>query len=151
MTYLADQSRFDDVREFVQTRVGVHTPLGPVQVMGFLDDESHNIVGGFMFERYTGVTGSVHAHWAGSENRRWLTRNILQLVTVYVFDQLQCDVMFGEVRRSDKYVRKIDERIGFEKVAVLPAYFPDDDLVIYSMTKQQCRFLPEEYKETLNG
>lgn len=150
MSYLAPPDFYKDVVEYVQERTGVYTPLGPVQVMGFVN-EDEEIVGGFMFERYTGVTGSVHTHWAGNRDQPWLSGNILKLVSIYVYDQLGCDVMFGEVRRSDKYVRRIDERIGFEKVAVLPAYFPDDDLVVYSMTKRQCRFLPDEYKEPLHG
>ena len=134
----------------MQDKTGVHTPLGPVQVMGFVDDND-DVVGGFMFERYTGVTGSVHAHWAGSPDRPWMTRNVLSLVAIYVFDQLECHIMYGEVRASDTVVRKMDERLGFVETAVLPAYFPDDDLIIYSMTKQQCRFLPTAYKETFDG
>lgn len=150
MTHLATPDRSGEIRRFVQDRTGVHTPLGPVQVMGFVDEEGE-IAGGWMFERYTGVTGSVHVHWAADGKRQWLTRGTLELVAIYVYDQLGCDLMYGEVKASDKYVRKIDERLGFVETATLPAYFPNDDLVIYSMTKQQCRFLPAEYKETFDG
>lgn len=150
MTHLATQEHFDDVRRYVQTETGVHTPLGPVQVMGWVDDDGE-VIGGWMFERYTGVTGSVHAHWAGPTDKNWLTRGMLSLVAIYLFDQLKVSVIYAEVRGSDSYVRKLDERLGFVQQATLPAYFPDDELVIYSMTKQQCRFLPKEYKETFDG
>lgn len=148
MTQMAGPEMFDDVREFVQTRTGVATPLGPVQVLGFVDDEG--ILGGFMFERYTGVTGSVHVHWAGRD-KKWLNRTMLQLVSIYVYGQLGCHVLFGEVRASDTDVRSIDERLGFVETATIPGYFPNDDLIIYSMTKHQCRWLPAEYKEPMHG
>ena len=149
MSHLAAPEMFEEIRRFVQTETGVATPLGPVQVMGFVDDEGE-IVAGFMFERYTGVTGSVHCHWAIAK-KGGLSRGMLQLVCIYVYDQLKADIMYGEVRASDKEVRHIDERLGFVETAVLPAYFPDDDLIIYSMTKRQCRWLPSEYKEPLHG
>lgn len=147
--HLAPPDLFDDIRYFVQSETGVATPLGPVQVMGFINDDGE-IVAGFMFERYTGVTGSLHVHWAIA-NTGGLTRNMLQLVAIYAYDQLGVDLMYGEVRASDKKVRHIDERLGFVETAILPAYFPDDDLIIYSMTKRQCRWLPSEYKEPLHG
>lgn len=149
MTHLAPPDLFDEIRYFVQTETGVATPLGPVQVMGFVDDGGA-IAAGFMFERYTGVTGSVHVHWAIAEGVG-LTRGMLQLVAIYVYDQLGVDIMYGEVRASEQNVRDIDERLGFVETATLPAYFPDDDLIIYSMTKRQCRWLPSEYKEPLHG
>lgn len=149
MSHLAGQDMFEEIRRFVQTETGVATPLGPVQVMGFVNDDAE-ILAGFMFERYTGVTGSLHVHWAISEGAG-LTKGMLQLVAIYAYDQLGVDIMYGEVRASDKNVRDIDERLGFVETAILPAYFPDDDLVIYSMTKRQCRWLPSEYKEPLHG
>lgn len=145
---LAPPEMDDMVREYVQLKTGVHTPLGPVRVMGFVDEEG--ILGGFMFERYTGVTGSVHVHWAG-RGPGWLKRTMLKLVAIYVYDQLKVDIMYGEVRASDEAVRSIDRRLGFVETAVLHGYFPGDDLIVYSMTKDQCRWLPDEYKERPNG
>jgi RimJ/RimL family protein N-acetyltransferase len=149
-TELVPPERSDEVRRYVQERAGVSTPPGPTQVLGFMDSKTKEIIGGFMFEKYTGDRGSVHTHWAG-ERGRWLTMGVLNMVMIYIFDQLGCDRVFGEVRASDKSVRKIDEKIGFKQVATLPGYFPDDDLVIYCLTKQECRYLPEVFKENAHG
>lgn len=151
MAYLAREDRTDEVTEFVQRATGVYSPVSSVQVMGFVDDDTDDVSAAFMFERYTGPGGSVHIHWAVAPHSRGLTRDMMRLVAIYLFDQLKVDVVYGEVRAGEKKTREIDERLGFVQTAVLPAYFPDDDLVIYSITKRQCEWLPAAYKEPLDG
>ena len=146
---LAGPERNTEVQAWVQARTGAYSPQGSVSVMGFLGKDDQ-IVAGWMFERYTGPGGSVYTHWAG-EGKRWLTRDVLSLVAIYVFGQLDADNVFGEVRKSDKAVRAIDEKLGFRKVAELTGYFPDDDLIVYRMQKNDCRWLPQDYKESPNG
>ncbi len=148
MVNIVPPEREDELREYIQMKIELPATKGATTVIGFLDDE-YKILGGWMFERYTGVTGSVHAHWAGEPG--WLTRGALSIVAAYVFGQMRVTRVFGEVKRSDKYVRELDERLGFEKVAILPGYFPGDDLVVYSMTKEQCRWLPKAVMEMENG
>ena len=148
--YIAEQERADEVINFVQTKTGVWSPLGAVQAMGFADEDTGELVGAWMFERYTGEGGSVHVHWAARDSKKWLTPDMLRLVAIYAFDQLGVDLLYGEVRASDKRTREIDERLGFGETVVLPAYFPDDDLIVYSMARRQCRWLPAEYKEPLD-
>ena len=94
-----------------------------------------------MFERYTGAGGSITMHWAGRD-RRWLRLGMLEMCAHYVFEQLGCEKALGEVPEKDLAVRAIDEKGGFEQVAVVPGYFPNDNLVIYELTRCKCRFLP---------
>lgn len=138
------------LRQFFAQKTGVDTTTERSRVLGFKDSTSGEILGVWLFERYTGVTGSVHSHWAGKDGP-WLTKDMLTLVAVYVFDQLGCSRVYGEVAASDTYVRKVNEKLGFREVAVLHGYFPDDDLVIYSLEKRDCRWLPAGFKEVADG
>lgn len=98
-----------------------------------------------LFERWTGPGGSVTAHWAAPGGKT--TRRMLFAVFHYVFGQLKVEKMIGEVRASDKKVRELDERLGMKPVATIAGYFPDDDLVIYEMRREDCLFLPKEVKD----
>lgn len=107
------------------------------------DDQDHVSVGA-MFERYTGEGGSVTAHWASEGG--YVPRDVLTMAFLYVFDQLGCARMIGEVRASDAHVRRVDEKLGMKEVAVIPGYFPDDDLVIYELKREDCKFLTDEVR-----
>lgn len=148
MIELAPPERTDEIISYVSARTGVHSPVGSVQALGFVEDG--RIVAGWMFERYTGVTGSVHVHWAvkpGTKLMKWM----LHTLAIYIFDQLGVGTLYGEVRKSDTRGRDAVLRLGFRKRTVLPGYFPGDDLVIYSLDKNDCVWLPIEYKEPADG
>lgn len=147
---LAPENRSTEVRALIQLRAGVFAPSGQTQVLGFVDAETDAVVGGWMFERYTGRGGSVYAHWAASD-KGWLTRTSLNIVAMYLFDQLGVRMVFGEVRASDEYVIRVMEKLGFKQVTRLQGYFPDGDLLLYSLSKRDCRWLPAAFKEDVDG
>jgi RimJ/RimL family protein N-acetyltransferase len=134
-----------EVREMFKRKLGLtHLPAGATYI-AYRDDEG--VTGGWMFERYTGPGGSVCAHWAANKEGRWLTKQMLNMAALYVFGQLRCKFIMGEVAASDEYVRRVDERLGFEEHATIRGYFPDDDLVIYRLDRNRCRWLPAEYRQ----
>lgn len=148
MILLADSRRDKEARQFIGEAIGVVPNEARSTVLTFTRDD--DIVGVFLFEKYTGRGGSVTAHWAASQ-RGWLTPDILRMVFIYAYDELGVNVILGEVETSDEYVRGVDEKLGFVEVAKVPGYFPHDDLVIYSLTKQDCRWLPDAFKEDSDG
>lgn len=97
------------------------------------------------FEKYTGEGGSVTAHWAMKKGS-WLHPEVVSTILLYVFWDLGCERMFGEVAASNTLARKADEKLGFEEIAVLPGYFPQDDMVVYMLERSKCRFIPEEVR-----
>ena len=133
-----------DARAMVAEKCGVRELPPGARIIAFRD--KHGVRGVFLFERYTGVNGSIHAHWAGRDPM-WLKGYMLTLVFMYAFDQLGCRKIFGEVKAKDARVRRIDEKLGFREVARLEGYFPEDDLIVYELNKQDCVFLPDEFKE----
>lgn len=138
-----------EARSFMRVGLGIKELPAGGTIMAFRDEDG--IMGGWLFERYTGPGGSVFIHWAGRPGKSWMRRYMLTMVAMYVFDQLKCAQALGEVKSTDEYVRKVDEKLGFEEVAVVPAYFPDADLVLYRLRKSDCRWLPDEFKEPENG
>lgn len=132
-----------EMREFLLRKLGLSQMPAGGRILGFKTDTGPVV--GWLFERYTGPGGAVHTHWAGRKHF-FLKRYMLTLVAMYVFDQMKCEVVVGEVPASDLYVRSADEKLGFKEVATIKGYFPGDDLVIYTMTRDACRFLPDEFK-----
>lgn len=132
------------VRQFFADRLGVQAIYPGAKLLAFQDADG--VLGGWVFERYTGPGGSVTMHWAGRD-RGWLKLDMLVMCAVYVFEQLACKQAIGEVRASDTEVRRVDEKVGFKEIATIPGYFPDDDLVIYRMERAECRFLPANHVE----
>ena len=148
MIELLPEAREQEAIDLVVRRVGLFSPRSKLKALGFMDSETEELMGAWLFERYTGINGSVFAHWANAVGHRFVTRSNLHLVAHYIFSQLQCQQVLGEVRASDDYVRKMNERLGFKKVAEIPGYFSGDDLVIYRMTRAECSWIPQELKET---
>lgn len=124
---------------FVHAGLGISLSKNKNAVpLAFRDKEG--ILGAAIYERYTGPGGSVHIHWTG-RGGRWLTRDMIAMTFVYPFVQLQVKWLFGEVPAKDTYVRNLDERLGFEYFMTIPEFFPDDDLIIYRMHRDKCRWI----------
>jgi len=133
-----------DAAEMVVTRLGLSALHPTARILGFRDRDG--IRGAFYFERYTGPGGSIHAHWVGRD-RHWLKGYMLTLAFMYVYDQLGCEIIYGEVKSKSVATRIIDEKLGFREVARLEGYYPGDDLILYALRKQDCIWLPDEFKE----
>lgn len=138
---IVDETDEDAARLIIgQAGLGGLPPLG--RIMAFRDRDG--IRGGFLFERYTGEGGSIHVHWAGRD-RHWLKKYMLILGFTYMFEQLGCRVVYGDVRAKATGVIDIDYRLGFRAVHRFKGYYPDDDLIVFQMHKNQCKWLkPEE-------
>lgn len=134
----------EDAVAMVVERLGLSALHPSGRILGFRDKEG--IRGAFYFERYTGPGGSIHAHWVGRD-KHWLKGYMLTLAFMYAYDQLGCRIIFGEVRAKSAQTRAIDEKLGFREVARLEGYYPGDDLILYMMRKEDCVWLPDEFKE----
>lgn len=100
------------------------------------------LIGGVVFDHYN--VQSIAMHVASSEEN-WLTRDFLRAVFGYPFGQLGVKKIIGLVDSNNHQARKFDENIGFQLEAVIKDAGRTGDLLIYSMTLQQCRFLGERY------
>ena len=69
-------------------------------------------------------------------------------VAKYVYVQADRAIMYGLVRSSNKKAIKLDLNIGFTEIARLKdGVMFGEDLVILELKKEDCRFLPKDYRE----
>lgn len=100
------------------------------------------LVAGVMFEHYTGscVVGTIAV-----EPGYAMSREFVRAIFDYPFRQLDCDQMLAYVSASNSRSKSLLEHMGFGLVATVPGVYPED-MQIYLMKRDQCRFL-----ETENG
>lgn len=90
------------------------------------------------YDNFNGA--SICMHVAG-EGKRWLTREYLRFCFAYPFEQLKVRKVLGLVPSTNADAIKFDEHLGFVREAVISEAVPGGDLIVYSMTREQCRHL----------
>jgi len=115
---------------------GQYFPDSGARAIGLLRDGV--LVAGVLFEHYNGR--SIAMHVAG-EGKDWMTRDFLMECFRYPFVQLGVHKIIGLVDSSNKDARRLDEHLGFRMEAKIAGAAPRGDLLIFTMTREQCRFL----------
>jgi RimJ/RimL family protein N-acetyltransferase len=100
------------------------------------------LIAGVLYDYHNGKRGSIFMHVAAN-GAYWLDRNYLWACFHYPFEQLQCRTVIGLVEDTNLQARRFDEHLGFTLNAVIPEGHPEGDLLIYTMRKQDCRWLKE--------
>jgi RimJ/RimL family protein N-acetyltransferase len=98
------------------------------------------LLGGLVYQAYTGVEGSISVHMA-SFDPRWANRYFLWVGFHYPFEQLHCKKMFAQVPANNAKALSIDLKLGFKEEIRVPGVFPDADLIVLSMSRDQCPWL----------
>lgn len=131
----------DDERvyQFLRTQ-GVEVPRAADQ-QGIGLERDGELVGGVLYERYS--EQNLWAHMAGVGN--WITKSLLKAAFQYPFVQLGVRNLWGSVDASNEKARRLDEHLGFKPHAVLEGAAKDGgDVIIYRMTREECRFLHKD-------
>lgn len=143
-----------DLDQSEEGRVWLAAALGldalPPSCTTLIFSDKDGVMGGFAFERYTGPGGSIHIHWAGRD-ARWLRRDMLRMVGLYVFDQLRCKKVFGELPSSLNVSQRTLDMNGWRKVAVLEGYFPDEDVILVEATPESSWWAPKDVEGHTDG
>lgn len=95
-------------------------------------------LGGAIFQDYTGV--SVQVHLAGLYPN-WATRDLIWMGFDYCFNQLGCTSIFGLVASFNDEALAVDTKLGFKEVTRIPDVFPDGDMIVLRLYKEDCRWL----------
>jgi hypothetical protein len=107
------------------------------EAIGLVQDDV--VLAGIVFEDCTGPGGSVSLHVAISHPMVPI-RKLLVVAAKYGYDQLGVDKLIGQVPSFNVEALTFDMRLGFQPEAVIKDVFPDGDMVILSMTREQCSF-----------
>jgi hypothetical protein len=134
----------DDGSRIAKTAGNAFNPLVD-QVIARCDDNGI-LMGGSVFTQWTGYGGSVAIHVAGF-HPRWINRTILFVTFDYPFNQLGVKKLFGQVPSYNKKALDFDLHLGFKAEIIIPDVYPEGDLVLLSMKREECRFLDHPPRE----
>ena len=67
---------------------------------------------------------------------RWATRHAVSAVLGYAFDILHLRCLLAVSKAANKRVLKLNDGIGFKRVGLIPALYPDSDAVLHAMSKR---------------
>jgi hypothetical protein len=114
-------------------------PRLTVGAVGWLRDD--DLTCGAFYENYTrrSITATI-AVAPGAV----MPKEFLRAIFHYPFTQLSCEKIVALIAENNWKSQNLVEKMGFVKEAVVTDYYPEGDLFIYSMTKQQCRFLEKD-------
>jgi hypothetical protein len=97
-----------------------------------------NVLGGVIYDGYTG--GCIFMHQAGF-SRRWLTGNMLWIVFDYPFNQLGVRKVAGTINANNKELLDFNRKLGFKEEARIKDAYPDGDMLVLTMSREECRWL----------
>ena len=103
-------------------------------------ERNGNIVAGVLYEHWNGR--SVVAHMAASGR---LTPAYVAAIFDYAFNVCGCHKVILPVASTNAKSGKFVRKLGFTQESHIRDASPDGDIVFYTLTKQDCRFLGSTY------
>lgn len=97
-----------------------------------------DLVSGVVYNLYSGSNIAMHVAGVGPH---WLSRSYLRAAFRYPFVQLGCRRVTGLVPASNAAARRFDEHIGFQREGLMRHALPDDDIIVYGLLREDCRWL----------
>lgn len=101
--------------------------------------------GGVIFNNYTGASINLHV-WG--RDAGWADRDMLWITFHYPFIQLRCRKVFGQVPANNTAALDFDLKLGFKIEARIHDVFPDEDLIVVAMKREDCRWLKIKPSQT---
>lgn len=127
----------DRLGQWVCDRTGGHYTDGPC--IGL--EQDGRLIVAVLYDDY--MHRSIRMHVA-AESPRWLAhREFLHAAFGYPFHQLGCELVLGLVASDNERAIRADEWLGFRRHTVIPKACKTGDLIVYTMYRDQCRFLGE--------
>lgn len=112
-------------------------------------EEDGNLVVGVVFDNYNKASMAIHV--ASDGTARWMNKLILHTVFDYAFNQAKVNVLIGLVGEKNWEARRFDEHLGFKITAEIPDAHPDGKLLIYTMRREECRWLRKKHGKQIES
>jgi hypothetical protein len=133
----------DKLAPFMERMCNSHGAFTVGRAVGLLEIDNDTgdveIIACVWYEGYNGVNMNMHV--ASKPGSRWMTREFLWYVFHYPFVECGVKRVTGLVPEMNYAARRFDEHIGFKLEATLKDAAPDGDLRVYTMFKDECRWL----------
>lgn len=126
------------VGPWVFSRVG--KPWGPEgrEAIGIMRDGE--VLSGVVFEDYSGKAITIHI---ALDSPRAPIRKLLVAAAGYAYNQLGVRKVLAPVSSANERSMKFVMGVGFKPEAIIKDAAPDGDLLIFSMTREQCGYVPK--------
>jgi len=137
----------DRIADFVSDIIGEnHFPFENFSALGLLKNDE--LIAGVIYNHYTGV--NIMAHIAAVPGKRWMSREFLYAMFDYPFNQLGVRRITGLVPKKNRVAREFDTHLGFEYEGNMRNALPDDDMIVYGMLREKCKWLKIKSVSGLN-
>lgn len=113
---------------------GTHIP-GSSQAIGL--ERDGELVAGVLYDQFNGRSVCMHV---AADVPDWVSRKFLRLCFDYPFNQMGVNKVVGLVDSTNTRALSFDMHLGFVEEARLSDAGKEGDLVILTMTKEQCRW-----------
>lgn len=123
-------------QEIAAAAGGVYNPYGDIVISR--TGANGRLLGGVLFSDYNKKSISIHI--AGLAPN-WINTDLIWVTFDYPFNQLGVDTIFGPVPSSNIKALEFDLRMGFKEIARIPEVFPDGDLIVLRMRREECKWL----------
>jgi hypothetical protein len=113
-----------------------YAPTNMAQCISCVDEDGP--IAGVIYDGYNTKTISAHICVVQGKipSRAWYGA-----IFDYPFNRLGVNKILGQVASNNVRARELDEHFGFVQEGVIKDYSVDGDLILYTMTKDQCRVL----------
>lgn len=85
-------------------------------------------------------------HIASDGTGRWLRRAFLRAAFMHPFAQWNLRRVTALVPSKNTAALRFDLHLGFKQEGVIRHALPDDDITILGLLREDCRFIPQEYR-----
>ncbi|HEX5362327.1 MAG TPA: GNAT family protein [Fluviicoccus sp.] len=127
---------------WARERIGIHAFRRDAYTIGL---ERHGeLVAVVVYDGFSDV--DVNMHIASDGTRQWMSKELLVAAFAYPFIQLGMRRVTGMVPASNKQALAFDEHLGFVREGYHPNAMPGDDIVSLGLLRENCRFIPKEYR-----
>lgn len=99
-------------------------------------ERNGELVAGVVVDNWNGASAQMHV-----AIDKKLNRESLFACFDYVFRHLNLNVVIGMVASSNEKALRFDKNLGFKEITRIPKGHPKGDLVILTMSKEDCRYL----------
>jgi hypothetical protein len=100
-----------------------------------------NLIGVVGYDAWNG--SSCQMHYA-SNGERWINREFLFHAFWFPFNN-GYKVLIGFVPGNNKKAIKLNQHLGFSKLAEIPDAHPDGKLILMTMSKDSCRWIKKGF------
>ena len=117
-------------------------PRPDVRAIGWRESGSLRAV--TLYDGFSECDCNIHIASDGSGN--WLRRAFLIASFMHPFVQWRLRRVTGLVPAKNKDALRFDLHLGFKQEGYLHHALPDDDIYLLGMLRENCRYIPPEYR-----